>query len=138
VFSTDQTGVRSRASRWLAWGEAQDEWSRLDDLRRAGELPEVKFLSVRSADDPQWNMTPYEPWAVLTSSQRPKAVSLDRAERARLLDIGRAAGGLQDAHDAMFSELVSDGRWAHLPAVDISDYTWAAARFCFPQEAKWL
>jgi hypothetical protein len=136
VFATDQTHFRSRVTRWLDWGKAQDKWERLDDLRRAGSFPDARFFSVRSSDDKQWNGAPFEPWLALTDEEKPTWVKLNRTERAHLLDIGRRAGGLQDAADAMFSELTSDGRWAHLAAVTISDYTWAAARFCFPREAK--
>jgi hypothetical protein len=35
------------------WQQAQDEWTRLYDLRIAGYLPQVKFFEVRSADDTQ-------------------------------------------------------------------------------------
>jgi hypothetical protein len=35
------------------WQQAQDEWKRLDDLRIAGYLPQVKFFEVRSSDDTQ-------------------------------------------------------------------------------------
>ena len=67
----------------------------------------------------------------------PTYVSLTRNERERLLDVGRKAGNLQDAADAMFTELCADPRWEHLEAVTISDYTWSAARFCFPAEARY-
>src|SRR5262245_39098747 len=137
VFTTTTDLHRSRSTRWLAWDAAQDEWERLDDLRRAGKLDEVKFVEVRSQDDPRYRDLPYEPYRVLTAEERPTWVKLDRAERAHLLAIGRRCGGLDEAASTMFDELLKDGRWEHLPAVDISDYAWAAARFCFPQEAKY-
>jgi len=68
---------------------------------------------------------------------QPAYVSLSRHERERLLNIGRAAGDMQSAADAMFTELTGDPRWEHLEAVVISDYTWAAAKFCYPQEARY-
>jgi hypothetical protein len=68
---------------------------------------------------------------------KPTYVKLNRVERARLLDIGRREDSLENAADAMFTELAGDPKWEHLEAVVISDYTWAAARFCFPQEAKY-
>lgn len=138
VFATSWELRRSRSTRWLSWGDAQDEWERLDDLRRAGKLDGVKFLEVRSADDPKYNTSPYEPWAVLTDEEKPTWVKLDRVERETLLALGRKAGDLDSAASAMLDELLADGRWEHLEAVTISDYAWAAARFCFPQEAKYL
>lgn len=140
VFATgfEPTFERSRVTGWLSWDKAQDEWMRLDDRRRAGELPHVKFLEVRSSDDPKYNGLPYRPWDALPESERPQWVKLSRTDREHLLDIGRKAGDLQSAHDEMFDELMNDPEWSHLPAVTISDYTWAAARFCFPQEAKYL
>jgi hypothetical protein len=138
VFATDQRTRRTRVSGWLDWGKAQDEWERLDDLRRAGEFSDTRFFSVRSSDDAQWNGSPFEPWHAFTDEEKPTWVKLDRTERQHLLAVGRAAGDLESAADVMFSELMKDGRWEHLEAVTVSDYTWAAARFCFPQEAKYL
>lgn len=70
--------------------------------------------------------------------ERPEAkvtfVRLDRTEREYLLDIGRAAGSLERAKDAMFTALLSDDRFEHLEAETISDYAWAAAKWCFPRE----
>jgi hypothetical protein len=48
VFATDGKHNTFRVSDPLPWGAAQDEWSRLDDLRRAGRLPQAKFFEVRS------------------------------------------------------------------------------------------
>lgn len=36
------------------WHSAIDRWNQLDDARRAGQLPWVKYLMVRAANDPQW------------------------------------------------------------------------------------
>jgi hypothetical protein len=44
---------------------------------------------------------------------------------------------MESAADAMFTELCSWPEWTHLEAVVISDYTWAAAKFCFPNEARY-
>jgi hypothetical protein len=52
VTSSDRTKVR--VSEPLPWTEAVDEFTRLDDLRRAGKLPQTAFFAVRSADDPEW------------------------------------------------------------------------------------
>lgn len=69
-------------------------------------------------------------------------VQLDRTEREWLLSIGREAGDLESAANAMFDVLLNDdrvcARFEDLDAVTISDYTWAAARFCFPSETRWL
>lgn len=138
VFATAPDFHRSRVSGWREWGAAQDEWERLDALRRDGSLPDIKFVEVRSSDDPKYNTAPYEPWVALTAEERPTWVKLDRTERQHLLSIGRAAGDLEGAADAMFTELCKDGRWSHLEAVTISDYTWAAANFCFPHESRYL
>ena len=132
VFATEAEGlIRSRVTGWVDWNAAQDVWTALDDRRRAGELPLVKFFEVRSQDDPAYNGLAYEPWNAVPVEERPQWVKLTRGDRARLLDIESAA-------DAMFTELAADGEWSHLAAVTISDYAWAAARFCFPQEAKYL
>jgi len=136
VFATDLEHNRCRVSRWIDWGAAQDEWTRLNDRRTAGEIPHVKFFEVRSADDPKYNGLPFYPWEALPVEERPQWVKLSRPSRARLLDIGRKAGSLQDAADAMFTELCNDPEWSHLTAVTISDYTWAAANFCYPHEAR--
>lgn len=47
VFATDGEHNVYRVSDPLRWDEAQDEWSRLDDLRRAGRIPQTKFFEVR-------------------------------------------------------------------------------------------
>ena len=78
-------------------------------------------FSVRSSADP-------------TLVRRLSYVKLDRTERERLLDIGRRAGSLEGAKDEMLSELLSDPRFSHLEAEELSDYAWAAAKFCFPRE----
>lgn len=73
-----------------------------------------------------------------TKVQKPlDHVKLDRPERERLLDIGRAAGDLYSAKDAMFTELLADERFEHLDPVVVSDYAYAAAKFCFPAETKY-
>jgi len=136
VFVTLQDFDRLRVTAWTNWDVAQDEWTRLDDRRRAGELPHVRFFEVRSSDDPNYNRSPFEPFLSLPPAERPQWVTLTKGERHDLLALGRKAGNLEDAASAMFSELASSYRWEHLPAVDISDYTWAAARFCFPREAE--
>src|SRR5262245_29193378 len=116
VFVTTTDNDRARVTRWLDWGRAQDEWSRLDDRRRAGELPGVKFFEVRAGDDPSYKGLPLQTWAALPVEERPQYVQLSRPDRARLLDIGRAAGDMQSAADAMFDVLAQDAEWSHLEA----------------------
>jgi hypothetical protein len=52
--------VRTTAT-WT-WRGAQRLWQELDDRRRAGEFPHVKFFVVRSVDDPQWNSASGPKW----------------------------------------------------------------------------
>lgn len=54
VFGAKADGTRFRVSDNLTWGAAQLEWNRLDELRRAGYLPHVRFFEVRSTDDPKY------------------------------------------------------------------------------------
>jgi len=137
VFATSPELHRVRVSRWLDWGAATDEWTRLDDRRRAHEMPHVRHFEVRSSDDPSYRGLDYEPWQALPVEERPKWVKLSRSHRNALIALGREAGDLQAAADAMFDSLSGDPEWAHLPAVTISDYTWAAAQFCFPNESRY-
>jgi len=136
VFATSPELRRVRVSRWMEWGAATDEWTRLDDRRRANEMPHVRHFEVRSSDDPSYRGLDYEPWQALPVEERPQWVKLSRDARESLLAVGRRAGSLQDAADAMFDVLIHDSEWSHLAAVTISDYTWAAAQFCFPHESK--
>jgi len=48
VFATDHEHKTYRVSDPLPWGDAQDVWSNLDDLRRDGRMPHVTFYEVRS------------------------------------------------------------------------------------------
>lgn len=50
VYATTASGT-FRVSDDLSWNAAQWEWNRLDELRRAGYMPHVKFFEVRSVDD---------------------------------------------------------------------------------------
>lgn len=138
VFVTLNDHYRARVSRYSDWMTAQNEWERLDDMRRDGRMSGVKFLEVRSGDDPKYNTLPMEPWHVLADDQKPTSVKLERSQRERLLRLGREQHDITAAADAMFTEVAADSRWEHLEAVVISDYTWAAARFCFPKEAQYL
>jgi hypothetical protein len=107
----------------------------LEALEQAG-LVEYDYELVPHADGvytERFTVTPVEG----ATADKPEFVSLDRTERARLLDVGRAAGDMQTAADEMFSVLLQDPRWEHLEAVVISEYSWAAAKFCFPNEAKY-
>jgi len=136
VFATDYELNRYRVSAWLGLGAAHDVWEALDAKRT--ELDDVKFVEVRQLGDPKYSALPYAPWLVLADAEKPTYVSLSRPERQRLLDIGRRAGGRDDAASAIMDELLGEPRWGHLAAVVISDYAWAAANFCFPHEAKYL
>ena len=40
------------------WRPCIEMWNQLDDMRISGRLPGVKFLVVRSVDDPAWNDAP--------------------------------------------------------------------------------
>ena len=137
VFTTSTELHLSRVSFWLDWDAAQKAWELIDDRRRKGELFHLKYAEVRSQDDPQYNRAPYEPWMAIPETERPDQVKLDRPSREALLDVGRRAGNFPDAADDMVTELLNDPQWSHLEAVVISDYAWAAARFCFPQEARY-
>lgn len=77
-----------------------------------------------------------EPVRIPAPEPKPTYVTLDKPERELMLEIGRRAGDLYSAKDAIFNELLSDPRWEHLEAEVISDYAWAAARWCFPQESR--
>lgn len=48
VFATTPDHKTFRVSDPLPWGQAHDEWEKLDDARRAGRLPQTKFFEVRS------------------------------------------------------------------------------------------
>ena len=128
---------RSRVTRWVDWNKAQDAWEKLDNRRRAGELPHLRFLEVRSSDDPMYNGLPYEPWVALPVEERPSYVKLSRPSRDALLAEGRREGNRDDAAHAMTDVLGSDPEWEHLPITVISDYAWAAANFCFPHESRY-
>lgn len=136
VFATDHDGNRHRVSAWLSWGAAQDEWTRLDDLRRAGELQDVRFFGVRSSDDPGYNRAPRSPWLTQTAAQRPDCVKLDRTERQHVVELARGTAGMDEAADVVFTHLLGQARWSHLEATVVSDYAWGVARFAFPREAR--
>lgn len=112
-FKTEQ-----RVSPWVSLPTAD---------RLYAEQGDPNTFGVRSRQDPRWANAPYAP---------PKLdhVRLDRVERSQLLDIGRKAGGLEAAKDAMFDELLADPRFEEIDVVEVSDYAWAAAKFCFPRE----
>lgn len=118
VFDTTK---RERATSWMSFADAtalfQMRYSKLRD----------RFV-VRSNADPR-----YSDWP--NPAESPRAyVKLSRDERERLLDKGRAEHDLEGAKDVMLDELLSMSCFEHLPVEDVSDYAWAAARFCFPRE----
>lgn len=123
-----------RVSAALTWDRAQDLWTKLDDERRANGQVRETYYEVRSLDDPNYSGLPYLDLARTKLDH----VKLSRPERSRLLDIGRRAGDRDAAADAIFTELCGAAEWDHLDATVISDYAWAAANFCFPQEARYL
>lgn len=85
---------------------------------------------VRSSVDPEWCGAEFRQPA----AQPAKYVKLTRDERERLLNVGRCAGCLEAAKDAMFDDLAADARFEHLDAEVLSDYAWSAAKFCYPRE----
>lgn len=100
---------------------AVEDFASYGDAVAEFEKRDPEKFAVRSAADP--NVV-----------RRLDYVKLDRVERETLLDLGRRAGSLEAAKAAMFSELLTDARFEHLDPVELSDYAWAAAKFCFPRE----
>jgi hypothetical protein len=122
---------KSRAYRvtpWMDWGSAVDAHEKLDSERPKDVPLRDLYYEVRSSDDPKYNRLPL--------FERRTYVHLDRPERETLLAVGRTAGGLDDAADAMFTRLLADERFADLEAVELSDYAYSAAGFCFPHERR--
>ncbi len=58
VFATTHSLRRVRVEAPASWGTAQDQWLKLDDARREGYFPHVKFFEVRSMDDPGYKDAP--------------------------------------------------------------------------------
>lgn len=58
VVAVTDTGERVRAFLPMGWKDAQDEWVRLDDRRRAGTINGFRFFAVRSLDDPDYASAP--------------------------------------------------------------------------------
>lgn len=108
-----------RHSSWLTWDAAQEAFSKF----------EGDNYVVRSSADPNFANAP----VVVTEATY---VKLTRDDREWLLITGRRAGSLEAAKDAMLDELLADPRFSHLPVEEVSDYAWAAAKFCFPTEWK--
>lgn len=117
VFDTE---TNERVSRWLHFAAASDLHT-----KQYGE-PRDRYV-VRSRQDPRYRDLPLR---VVKLDH----VKLDRVEREELLDLGRRAGDLESAKDAMLDELLSDPRFADIDVVEVSDYAFAAAKFCFPRE----
>lgn len=92
VFATDFEHKTYRVSDPLGFGQAHDEWTRLDDARRAGETPQFKFYEVRSV-----TLGPDRPLV------GPEVRSHDRYDRAPLVPTvarvlpGRGYGKVEDA-----------------------------------------
>ncbi len=64
-------------------------------------------------------------------------VQLSATDRSVLARLGRKAGDLESANDAIMTTLLDRPDTAHLDAATISDYAWSLARFCFPAEARY-
>lgn len=122
VFSRDP---RERLTTWMTWEDAQRAYA-------CGYTNGDRTLDrvVRSSVDPAWCGAEYR----VPAAQPAKRVRLTADERERLLALGRAAGDLEGAKDRMLNALCSDARFEHLPADELSDYAWAAAKFCYPRE----
>lgn len=100
-----------------------EEFPSYDEALQAFGERDPEMHAVRSSADP-------------SLIRRAEYLKLDKTERGWLLDIGRKAGDLESAKDAMFDELLADVRFEHLDVIELSSYAWAAAKFCFPREAR--
>jgi hypothetical protein len=58
-----QNGSLVRLPNYYSWNKAQAIWHELDTKRIRGQLPNVKFLVVRNADDPEWADSIPASWA---------------------------------------------------------------------------
>lgn len=83
--TTDGRYVTARALTGLTYLEAATAWTRLDDARRAGRLPMVDYLVVRSEDDPDPR------WARAEADPAPFLVGRRQGHKARQ-DARRAFG----------------------------------------------
>jgi hypothetical protein len=59
IFAHTIYGDNIRVAHYMGWGKAIDEWDLLDRGIKAGFYPLLKFVCVRSFDDPQWNTARY-------------------------------------------------------------------------------
>lgn len=115
---------RARVTVALPWDRAQAAFERL-----TADDPDSTY-EVRSLADPAFASLPF----VDPDARKLGYVKLSRPEREHLLNQGRRAGDLLAAKDVMLDALLADPRWEHLEAEVVSDYAYAAAKFCFPQE----
>ena len=94
VFATAHDGRTYRVSDPLAWGEAQQEWQRLDAMQREGRMPHVKFFEVRTVfvgeDRPLVGPK-------ITSHGRYDGAPLHMAYRTPVVENSRGFGKIEDA-----------------------------------------
>jgi len=106
VFATDGEHKTFRVSDPLSWNDAQNEWTKLDDQRRAGLLPQAKFFEVRAV-----TLGPDRPLV------GPEVRSHDRYDRAELnmqmtrpVSSTRGFADVEDAAHRAWMEL-TDGEY---------------------------
>lgn len=55
VYAVTDADEKIRVGYAHPWQSAQARWNVLDTARLRGNLPGIKYLAIRHADDPQWN-----------------------------------------------------------------------------------
>jgi hypothetical protein len=71
VFAYTIYGDKIRVSHYTNWDKAISSWDFLDDCRRNGGLfPIIKWFSVRSWTDPDWNTCRYRSMPTLLAANR--------------------------------------------------------------------
>lgn len=95
------------------FGDAVDAWQALDDKRRAGLLPQVEYLAVRSlADpDPRWHDAPSRPnlHVALSGTPRRDRVAAAKEYAASVGTHGKQGGWIYTADGAV----IVQGWWSY-------------------------
>lgn len=81
VFVTTATGDKRRLTDPLTWDAAQHEWLQLDDDRRAGRYPHIRYFEVRSMGDPGYRDLPVMCLGVVKVLPGSRGTTLGRAAR---------------------------------------------------------